>query len=115
MTHTVADVLHLAADKYLVAHDNDCLYGEWYGERYSCIAMKRAAHELCVSSEPILKGLEEMGCDTDSSMLFHRYGDNRYSHIIPTALSPNTFSPTVQGMRYFWLKWAAKMAEEQGI
>jgi hypothetical protein len=45
-----------------------------------------------------------MGCDTTSSTLFHKYGDNNFS-----------ISEEVQGMRYMWLKWAALMAEEQGV
>jgi hypothetical protein len=45
-----------------------------------------------------------MGCDTTSSTLFYKYVDN-----------PFEISEEVQGMRYMWLKWAALMAEEQGV
>ena len=45
-----------------------------------------------------------MGFDVRSSHLFMKYGDN----------TPGV-DETVQGMRYMWLKWAALMAEEQGV
>ena len=47
-----------------------------------------------------------MGCDTMSLGLFVKYGDARLGQV--------GVNENVQGMRYFWLKWAALMAEEQG-
>jgi len=44
-----------------------------------------------------------MGCDITSMSLFN---NDRHSFAV---------NPDVQGMRYMWLKWAALMAEEQGV
>jgi hypothetical protein len=99
---TVADALHLAADKYLAAtpQQHYC-----FKARYSCGAVGDACIKLGVNFGCVLVGLRNMGCDTTSSTLFHKYGDNNYYNI----------SEEVQGMRYMWLKWAALMAEEQGV
>ena len=109
--HTVADVLHYAADKCLVAHSRY----ESANEKYSCCAVSDAVFQLTgeCSKETselsirISEGLNNMGCNTGSFRLFTKYGDN-----------PEEFfevNHKVQGMRYMWLKWAALMAEEQGV
>lgn len=109
---TIADVLHYAADKCLVAHSR---YGESGREKFSCCAVNDAVFELTGKcngetwrfSRRILDGLRNMGCDTQGFLQFKKYGDK-----------PHEFSEvnhTVQGMRYMWLKWAALMAEEQGV
>jgi len=109
---TVADVLHYAADKCLVAHSR---YGESGYEKFSCIAVSDAVFRLTGEchkqtselSVRVLEGLDNMGCNTGSFRLFTKYGDH-----------PHEFSEVnhkVQGMRYMWLKWAALMAEEQGV
>lgn len=109
---TIADVLHCAADRCLVAHSR---YGEYGREKFSCIAVSDAVFELtgeCSKqtselSMRIHNGLENMGCNTGRFNLFKKYGDK-----------PHEFSEVnhkVQGMRYMWLKWAALMAEEQGV
>ena len=105
----ISEVLHLAADKYLSVDgagiDDD---GKWV-ERYSCVAVSRAVKSFYLPffdeqdfENDICAGLEAMGCDTGSSNLFTKYGDH------------HSGNPDVQGIRYFWLKWAALMAEEQG-
>jgi hypothetical protein len=110
---TVADVLHFAADKCLVAHYR---YHEGrYKEKFSCCAIDEALHEMfgvyfsyesSQLSRCISEGLKNMGCRTGSHTLFRKYGDpTEYSEI----------NHEVQGMRYMWLKWAALMAEEQGV
>jgi len=99
---TVADALHLAADKYLAANQKQ---RDRYKARYSCGAVGDACANLGVNFGGVLVGLKNMGCDTTSSTLFHKYGDNNFFSI----------SEEVQGMRYMWLKWAALMAEEQGV
>lgn len=99
--HTVADVLHLAADKYLAANRQQ---RDRYQSRYSCGAVGDACVELNVNFGGVLVGLKNMGCDTTSGKLFHKYGDDSLN-----------LSEEVQGMRYMWLKWAALMAEEQGV
>lgn len=101
----ISEVLHLAADKYL--SEDGVVHYKSYGfatERFSCCAIENAIDELCVSQleDSIFKGLQNMGCDTDDASLFKKYGDHFEGN------------PDVQGMRYFWLKWAALMAEEQG-
>ncbi len=98
---TVADALHLAADKYLAANRQQ---RDRYKSRYSCGAVGDACYKLGVNFGGVLVGLKNMGCDTTSSTLFYEYGDNNFN-----------LSEEVQGMRYMWLKWAALMAEEQGV
>jgi hypothetical protein len=98
---TVADALHLAADKYLAANRQQ---RDRYQSRYSCGAVGDACLELNVNFGGVLVGFQNMGCDTTSSTLFRKYGDNNFR-----------ISEEVQGMRYMWLKWAALMAEEQGV
>jgi hypothetical protein len=99
--HTVADALHLAADKYLAANRQQ---RDRCRHLYSCGAVGHACADLDVNFGGVLVGLRNMGCDTTSSTLFYKYGDN-----------PFEISEEVQGMRYMWLKWAALMAEEQGV
>ena len=107
---TIADVLHRAADKNLLAHDRYRERGR--KEKFSCCAVDDALYELTGSySSPlrsrVMAGLRNMGVNTGNSNLFKKYGDkpDQYSNI----------NHEVQGMRYFWLKWAALMAEEQGV
>lgn len=106
----ISEVLHLAADKYLSVDgayvDDD---GKWV-ERFSCIAVSRAVKSFYLPfldeqdfENDIFAGLKAMGCDTGAANLFRKYGDHHKGN------------PDVQGMRYFWLKWAALMAEEQGL
>jgi hypothetical protein len=110
---TVADVLHLAADKCLVAHAR---YSEGVGkEKFSCCAIDEAiynihgayyGYESSQLRRRVVEGLKNMGCSTGSHTLFRKYGD-------PTDYG--AVNHEVQGMRYMWLKWAALMAEEQGV
>jgi hypothetical protein len=110
---TVADVLHLAADKCLCARSR---YGEnGRREKFSCCTIDEALYQLYgayYNGETdsmrcrVFDGLSNMGCNTGSSTLFAKYGDPKEYDII---------NHEVQGMRYMWLKWAALMAEEQGV
>lgn len=110
--HTVADVLHYAADKCL-AYDKR--YNSGYGlkEKYSCCAVTEAVYQLTgyLAADGlhnrVFNGLKAMGCDTGSHTLFNKYGDQPHEY--------SNVNETVQGMRYMWLKWAALMAEEQGV
>ena len=111
--HTVADVLHYAADKCLVAHSR---YSEGSKEKFSCCAVDEAIYRITgefYSAESaalhrrVIAGLKTMGCNTGSMTLFKKYGDD---HMDFSAVNHE-----VQGMRYMWLKWAALMAEEQGV
>lgn len=110
---TVADVLHFAADKCLVAHSR---YGEDRVERFSCCAVEEAIYKMTGNGyigesvllrRRVLDGLKNMGCNTGSMNLFKKHGD------VPSEW--DNINHRVQGMRYMWLKWAALMAEEQGV
>ena len=109
MMPKISEVLHLAADKYLSVDGSYVNADGRHVERYSCCAVNRAINsfylpylvEVAIEKE-VFEGLENMGCDTESSSLFNKYGDYRKG------------DANIQGMRYFWLKWAALMAEEQG-
>ena len=112
--YTIADVLHCAADKCL-AYDKRYT-ADGIKEKFSCCAVEGAIFcltgDLYVRDSMALRrrvkdGLKAMGCAIGSSDLFKKYGDNpdEYDYI----------NPEVQGMRYMWLKWAALMAEEQGV
>ena len=104
----ISEVLHLAADKYLAANAHD--YYHKNKARFSCgavldaLSSTRNFKDLRFSD--IVTGLRKMGCDTTSRNLFVKYGD--------VYIGQNEINEEVQGMRYFWLKWAALMAEEQG-
>ncbi len=114
MKTTIADILHIAADKYLVSHSRFETYH--IQEKFSCCAIDSAIREItgsyfCADSklllDQVMKGLTNMGCQTGSHTLFVKHGD------LPAVYE--SINPDVQGMRYMWLKWAALMAEEQGI
>lgn len=98
----ISEILHYAADKRL-CHD----YESW-GEksRFSCDAIQGALHETGYywKKVEIFQGLEEMGCPTGSIEAFQDLG---YPDDGP--------HEETQGARYMWLKFAALMAEEQGV
>ncbi len=112
--YTIAKVLHCAADKHLIAGSR---YNEGrYKERFSCCAVDEAIMTLTGSlysidsaalRRRVMAGLKSMGCSTGSHTLFVKHGDK--------PLEYGNINPEVQGMRYMWLKWAALMAEEQGV
>ncbi len=91
---TIAEVLHYAADNFLWHPEN----GENKFEP-SCSAIYWACENLQISRkqrEKIFKGLQNMGLDTSV-----------FDEFIPGAAR--------QGARYAWLKFAALIAEEQGV
>lgn len=121
--YKISDILHDAADKEL-AHNqetywcSDSLYRKASLERFSCCAIDNAVGSFLDKKHPDLnwtlkddiredimadihEGLEEMGLDVKSTRAF---GDE-----------PDHVNHDIQGQRYFWLKWAALMAEEQGV
>lgn len=129
----ISDILHDAADKFLRYNKNDLahrhrmvfnpLMGEYHlqegqgeAERFSCCAveasvawnfgLERWHDDTEKLSKKVKQGLRAMGCPTGSSTAFSKYGDSHYTE---------GEKHQVQGMRYMWLKWAAKMAEEQGV
>ena len=108
---TIADVLHYAADKCLAYDKRYIDYG--IKEKFSCCAVYEAVYQLTGHCDAdglcarVIDGLRAMGCDTGGHTLFKKYGDQPDEYSI--------VNETVQGMRYMWLKWAALMAEEQGV
>ncbi len=127
----ISDILHDAADIFLRFDKNDTAprvykcynyatdtsrieVKQSEAERFSCCAVDAAiawhfkldrwGSEVEKVAKKVKKGLREMGCPTGSSSAFVKHGDTwEYN------------STEVQGMRYFWLKWAALMAQEQGV
>ena len=99
----ISDILHLAADKYL----NSCS-GRWEPDTatFSCVAILMACAEFNFSEEQMIKeGLLNLGfkvsrCGSGFRKLEDPYGQG---------------TKESQAARYFWLKWAALMAEEQGV
>ena len=121
--YKISDILHDAADNEL-AHNQETYWCSSVPtrkaslERFSCCAIENALTNFLYKKyvtlswcdrdtirEDILAdikvGLEAMGLDTDSTRAFGE--------------EPTNISPDIQGQRYFWLKWAALMAEEQGV
>jgi hypothetical protein len=109
-TYTIAEILHYAADNKLAIkeHQQWCCGGN--KEKFSCCAMEEAAYDLYLGLNldderekliaRISKGLEAMGCPVHSTDAFDDWG---------------SFSAKNQQARYAWLKFAATMAEEQGV
>lgn len=101
---TIAQIIHDAADYELAAgpeDDNDKM-------KYSCNAIRsELEREPDVTEDRIFEGLEAMGCDTKATNLFKKLGYNDGSFW--------ETDPETQGARYIWLKFAALMAEEQGV
>lgn len=100
---TIADVLHLAADMYL-----------WDGntERYkSNVGLKRDVHGYAV-----IAALRELDMDElRAAEVF-----NHLETISPDSMPNNVFDDLPcgakrQAARYAWLKFAALIAEEQGV
>jgi hypothetical protein len=112
----ISDILHLAADKYLAKDYEEEQKSSWIKSHFSCDAICSAATELLGEKwvrhqgthARMIKGLEEMGCKTNSCMQFsdlEQPSEGGYTYYC---------TPESQAARYFWLKWAALMAEEQG-
>jgi hypothetical protein len=106
---TIADILHYAADKCLAKYAEQCWTYGGSKEKYSCCAvdeacfrlMKSDNHQDCLQkSRSIKEGLKNMGCPIGSMNAFDDQGQ---------------FVEENQQARYAWLKFAAMMAEEQGV
>lgn len=129
----ISDILHDAADvflrynrddtapRYRLMYNNNGVIGSYSlqqdkaeAERFSCCAvdaaiaynfgLERWCDDVDKLSKKVKQGLRAMGCPTGSSTAFSKYGDDWQFE-----------NHKVQGMRYMWLKWAAMMAEEQGV
>lgn len=109
---TIAEILHYAADKHLASKENEAWYHSGNKEKFSCCAVIEAVHHLYDNYEiesdydcqklieRIFKGLKAMGCPVNSTDAF---GDN------------DKVNAENQQARYAWLKFAAMIAEEQGV
>lgn len=106
MKYTIAEILHYAADNCLASKkDQYWLYGG-YKEKYSCCAVDKAYTHLTGEYSihkihAIKEGLSNMGCPVNSSNALKDDGVK--------------FNEKNQQTRYTWLKFAAMMAEEQGV
>ncbi len=121
--YKISDILHDAADNEL-AHNQETY---WLSstptrkaslERFSCCAIDNAVMNFLYKKYPdlhwsrgerirdeifeeIKEGLRAMGLNTELTDAFGK--------------EPDDVCPDIQGQRYFWLKWAALMAQEQGV
>jgi len=110
MKYTIAEILHHAADTQLAAKESEYFARGGMKEKFSCCAMEEAAYDLysgldldAEREEMIVRisaGLSAMGCPVQST---HAFKDG------------SMFSAENQQARYAWLKFAATMAEEQGV
>jgi hypothetical protein len=112
MKYTIADILHLAADKHLASKEDECWNFNGNKEKFSCCAMSEAVWKLWnedkieseVERDDLINrcsdGLKAMGCPVNSTDAFNDYGK---------------FNAQNQQARYAWLKFAAIIAEEQGV
>lgn len=106
--YTIAEILHYAADKKLANKEEQYWARGGNKERFSCCAVEEAVFSVYNSDSierdalirRILSGLFAMGCPIDSTDAF---GEE------------DRFSAEKQQARYGWLKFAAIMAEEQGV
>ena len=109
---TIAEILHLAADTKLASKEEQCWNRGGSKEKFSCCAVSEAVWELYnkdkIASEGerdeligrCFDGLKAMGCPTNSIDAFNDNGE---------------FIAKNQQVRYGWLKFAAIIAEEQGV
>lgn len=111
-TYSIAEILHLAADKHLATTEDQCWYNAGNKEKFSCCAVNSTLHvlwnqdritqkQMLDMSNRIKEGLKAMGCPINSSTAFDK---DEYK-----------FNPESQQARYAWLKFAAMIAEEQGV
>lgn len=109
--YTIAKILHIAADKHLAVKESQYWKRGGNKEKFSCCAVAEAVMGLYGGFDTsydenskliarIHRGLKNMGCPTGSS---HALGDCA------------KFVEENQQARYAWLKFAAMMAEEQGV
>ena len=110
MKYTIAEILHYAADKKLASKEEQCWTRGGIKEKFSCCAVEEAVIDLSLKTfnyeevdelvSRIRYGLKEMGCPVDSVTAFNDDGK---------------FKAENQQARYAWLKFAAIIAEEQGV
>lgn len=101
---TIAEILHRAADKHL---EMSIKHLEIFDKvKFSCDAI-HCASDSDETYFRISEGLKNMGCPVNSVYAFEQLGYTNDSEV--------RFDTEAQGARYIWLKFAALMAEEQGV
>ena len=99
----ISTLLHKAADKHL-AH-NKASWDLGKKAKFSCHAVYDSCYPPYTEIyEQILKGLKEMGCPIGSCTATGLWNMDEFA-----------VTEESQGARYMWLKFAALMAEEQGV
>ena len=109
---TISEILHRAADEFLVSTQEEFDRPD-YKQKFSCCAVSatlvamyeegRITYNQRVKiGQQIRQGLRNMGVDVFSTFEF---GNNL----------PGKIRKKQQGARYAWLKFAAMIAEEQGV
>ena len=119
MKINVAELCHDAADNHLALTDSEYWMRGGTKEKFSCCAVDAALNKFIGAKgynmrknfekyealiDSIHDGLNNMGCNTGSISLFEDPVQG-----VAYCLEQS------QHNRYFWLKWAALMAEEQGV
>lgn len=111
---TIADVLHRAADEFLAVDYHD-LISNLQKQAYTCFAIHQCLYkyedEGFINREEcddllirIRQGLSNMGINLKS---YQEFGYSINDQVM--------YSKENQGKRYAWLKFAAMIAEEQGV
>lgn len=110
--YTIAEILHIAADKHLAVKEEQLWSRGGTKEKFSCFAVSEAVWNLWNEDNIVSEGerdelinrcsegLKAMGCPVNSANAFGECG---------------SFSAKNQQARYAWLKFAAMIAEEQGV
>ena len=110
--YTISEILHIAADKHLAVKESEQEYRSGNKEKFSCCAVSETVWNLWNENKIVSRsehdeliarcseGLKAMGCPTDSLDAFNDHGE---------------FKEENQQARYAWLKFAAIIAEEQGV
>lgn len=100
----ISEILHMAADEYLWDGCGPPPSGYAQNKTYSCLAISELLCEKNKGSffyheEPVFDFLKEMGIRTFSSLEFSEFKSAK----------------EIQGARYLWLKFAALVAEDEGL
>ena len=110
--YTISEILHIAADNHLAVKESETWNRDGTKEKFSCCAASEAVWNLWNEDKIVSRnerdeliarcseGLKAMGCPTDSVYAFDDKGE---------------FKEENQQIRYAWLKFAAIIAEEQGV